>query len=54
MSETEKDDSDTDYVRLAETEATTTDEEGNARAKMETLSKGGEKESEEGESTDKE
>lgn len=50
MSETEKGGGDTDYVRLAETEATTTDEEGNVRAKMEALSKGGEKDPEESES----
>ncbi|WP_176696666.1 hypothetical protein [Haloparvum sedimenti] len=45
MSDTEtgnKDDS--EYVRLADTDATTTDSDGNPRVKMEALSKGGEKE----------
>ncbi|WP_455448141.1 hypothetical protein [Natrinema thermotolerans] len=31
------------FVRLADTKATTTDEEGNSRARMEALSKGGER-----------
>ena len=32
------------FVRLEETDATTTDEDGNSRLRLESLSKGGEKE----------
>lgn len=35
------------FVRLEETKAATTDEEGNSRVRMEALSKGGEKQSDE-------
>ncbi|WP_158413953.1 hypothetical protein [Halorubrum sp. GN11_10-6_MGM] len=51
MTDTKKEGDDVEFVRLADTEATTTDDDGNPRAKMEALSKGGEKDPEEDGST---
>lgn len=41
------DDGEKPFVKLENTKAATTDEEGNSRVRMEALSKGGEKRSEE-------